>query len=181
MSKLENLHSKASFKTMKEVTKSLIHSTIEFCAEIYLRQEKNQKLVQKKLNSVMRMLLEKDMDASVSVMLHDLRWLNVTNMWRWCCIRTLNRMIHCPRQAPFVWGIIKHNMEIGIFHYEMRYKSLKLAWRRLTRWARESFVFCAVDVYNTLGLHGRAFADYKEMRDQIRSTLIRTFGNANVT
>ena len=31
---LEKIKGKASFKTMKEVTQSLVHSTIEFCAEI---------------------------------------------------------------------------------------------------------------------------------------------------
>ena len=51
---LERLKPRVSFKMLKEVTTSLIHNTIEFCAEIYLRSPKNQKLVQKKLNSTMR-------------------------------------------------------------------------------------------------------------------------------
>lgn len=176
---LEKLKNKASFKTLKEVTKSLIHSTIEFCAEIYLRNPSNQKKVQKKLNSAMRLLLNEDFDASVGDMLHNLRWLNVANMWRWCCIRSLKRMIYNYTMVPHVWQIIKINVGV-VQTYTLRYNSLKLHWSKLTRWARESYVYCAVDVYNALGLHGRLFADYNDMRDQIRCTLIRHFGNLNI-
>ena len=174
---LERLKPKVSFKTLKEVTTSLIHSTIEFCAEIYLRNPKNQKLVQKKLNSTMRMLLNKDWDTSVAEMLYTLRWLNVENMWHWCCIRTLKRIMSTPRQVPHTWAIIDLNKDPL---RNVRYNSLKLTWRRLTRWARESYVFCAESVYNTLGLHGRLFADYEDMRDQIKSSIIAHFGNANI-
>ena len=174
---LSNLKNKTSFKTLKEVTTSLIHSTIEFCAEIYLRNPKNQSLIQKRLNSTMRMLLNKDWDDSVSEMLYTLRWLNVTNMWHWCCIRTLKRIMGSPRQVPHTWKIINLNTDPL---RNVRYNSLKLTWRKLTRWARESFVFCSVDVYNALGLHGRLFADYEDMRDQIKATITQHFGNANV-
>ena len=81
---LSKLHHKASFKTHKEVTVSLVHSTIEFCAEIYLRTYKNELKVQKKLNSTIWMLLDApEYDASCMQMMADLNWLNVANMWRW--------------------------------------------------------------------------------------------------
>ena len=67
---LDRLKHKASFKTLKEVTVSLIHSTIKFCAELYLRNEKNRKLGQKKLNSSMRMLLgTKELNVSCTAMM----------------------------------------------------------------------------------------------------------------
>ena len=77
LNSLEALQNKASFKTLKEVTVSLIHSTKEFMAELYLKEHKNQVLVQKKLNSCALMLLKYDFDASVGDMLFTLRWLNV--------------------------------------------------------------------------------------------------------
>ena len=174
---LDCLKNKTSFKTLKEVTTSLIHSSIEFCAEIYLRNPKNQSLIQKRLNSTMRMLLDKDWDYSVSEMLYTLRWLNVTNMWHWCCIRTLKRIMGAPQQTPHLWNILNLNTDPL---RNVRYNSLKLNWRKLTRWARESYVFCAVQGYNVLGLHGRLFADYEDMRDQIKSSITVHYGNANV-
>ena len=174
---LEKLKGRTSFKTLKEVTTSLIHSTIEFCAEIYLRTRKNQSLVQKKLNSTMRMLLDKDWDTSVAEMLLSLRWLNVENMWHWCCIRTLKRIMSTPRQVPHTWALLNMNTDPL---RDVRYNSLKFHWRKLTRWARESFLFCSITVYNTLGLHGRLFADYEDMRDQIKASIIAHYGNINI-
>ena len=144
-----------------------------------LKNKANFKPLKVVMNSAMRVLLWADFDASMKDMLHDLRWLNVANMWRWCLIRSLQRMIYNWRMVPNVWSIIKINME-GALTYNMRYNSLKLHWTKLSRWAQESFVYCATDVYNVLGLHGRLFADYIDMRDQIRNTLIRHFGNLNV-
>ena len=77
---LEKLKGKASFNTMKEVTTSHVLSTIEFCAEIYLRPRNNQSLIQKKLNSAMRLLLDEDMDAHVATCSPP--WTGST--WRTC-------------------------------------------------------------------------------------------------
>ena len=90
---LEKVKGKASFRIMKEVTISHILSTIEFCAEIYLQQQSNQSRVQKKLNLAMRLLLHEDTDPHVANMLTALDWLNLENMWHWCCIYTLKRII----------------------------------------------------------------------------------------
>ena len=174
---LEKLRSKASFKTRKEVTVSLIHSTIEFCGEIYLRPYRNQVKIQKRLNSAMRMLLDKDFDDSVTEMLLSLRWLNVSNMWRWCMIRTLKRIMGAPRQTPHLWEVVNLNTDPA---RNVRYNSLKLTWRKNTRWARDSYIYQAVDCYNSLGLHGRLFADYEDMRDQIQMSLISKWGNRNL-
>ena len=174
---LEALKNKASFKTLKEVTTAHIHSTIEFVAELYLREHKNQVLIQKKLNSSMRMLLNREYGESCGEMLFELRWLNVTNMRRWCCIRTLKRIMQCPSQVPHLWDVV--NLNQGPMH-SVRYNALKLHWRKYTRWARDSFVYQATDLYNSMGLHGRGFEDYEDMRDQIKLTIRQMFGNRNV-
>ena len=175
---LGKLSNKASFKTHKEVTVSLIHSTIEFCAEIYLRTYKNQKAVQKKLNSAMRMLLNPtEFDASCTQMMVGLEWLNVSNMWRWCQTRTLKRILDTPGQTPYLWELINLNLDCQRF----RYTALKTKFRKYTRWARESYLYIASELYNRLGLHGRHFEDYEEMRNQVKSQLISTFGNQNLT
>ena len=100
---LEALKNKASFKTLKEVTMAHIHSTIEFVAELYLREHKNQMLIQKKLKSCLSILLDKEYGDSVSEMLYSLGWLNVTNMRRGCCIQTLKRILAIPCQVPHLW------------------------------------------------------------------------------
>ena len=107
---MEKLRGKCSFKTLKEVTTSFIHSMIKFCTQIYLKPEKNQSLVQKKLNSAMR-LVSTDWDESVAGMLSRLCWLNVANMWRWCSIRLLKRFLSCPAQTLHTHTILKNNLE----------------------------------------------------------------------
>ena len=174
---LELLRDKASFKTMKEVTQSLVHSTIEFCAELYLVNHQNQVKVQKKLNVAMRMLLDTNWEASCSDMMSQLDWLNVSNMRTWCCVRTLKRFMEHPSQAPHTWDII--NMNEGPLH-DVRYRAVKLNWRKFSPWARNSYVYRATSLYNQLGLHGRCFEDYKDLRDQVKSTIISSFGNKNI-
>ena len=177
MKHLEAIKSKASFRTLKEVTVSLVHSTIEFCAELYLISHKNQVMVQKKLNSVMRMLLSLDYDASCTDMMNVLNWLNIHNMRAWCCVRTLKRIMSHPGQTPHLWELV--NMNEGALH-DVRYRALKLNWRKFTRWARDSFLSQATDLYNKLGLHGQGFEDYHDMRDRVKSKIIQEFGNKNL-
>ena len=174
---LEALKSKASYSTLKEVTVSLIHSTIEFCAELYMGPHQNQVKVQKKLNSVMRMLLSMDFDSSCAEMMFSLRWLNSSNMRRWCMLRTLKRILSCPSMVPHVWDLL--NLNQGPMH-NVRYNALKLHWRKYTRWARDSYVYQSTDLYNRLGLHGRGYEDYADMRDSIKLNIKLMFGNKNV-
>ena len=174
---LEALKAKASFATLKEVTVALIHSTIEFCAELYMVLPRNQVLIQKKLNSVMRMLLGANWDTSCAGMMYTLGWMNAANMRRWCLIRTLKRFLSRPEQVPHVWELI--NLNQGPLH-NVRYNALKLHWRKYTRWARDSFVYQATDLYNVLGLHGRGYEDYKQMRDSITLNIKLMFGNLNL-
>ena len=62
----------------------------------------------------------------------------------------------------------------------VRYRALKLNWRKYTRWARDSFVNQATGYYNKLGLHGQHFEDYLDMRDKVKSRIIQEFGNKNL-
>ena len=177
LKQLEKLKGKSSFKTLKEVTTSLIHSTIEFVAEIYLRCPQNQIRVQKKLNSTMRMLLDRDYDASCEEMMFSLNWLNVQNMWHWCCIRTLKRVMLNPSQAPHLWAVLDQNEDP---ERPLRYNGMKVTWRKFTRWARESFAWSSVATYNHLNLHGRLFANYEDMRDSVKMSIRNAYGNANL-
>ena len=154
---LEALQGKASFKTLKEVTVSLIHSTIEFCAELYLVNYRNQVKVQKKLNSTMRMLLDWGWEASCTDMMSLLNWLNIPNMRIWCCVRTLKRIMTSPGQTPNTWEVV--NMNDGALH-DVRYRAVKLNWRRFTHWARSSFIYQATNFFMK-----RAFTTKKEAKN----------------
>ena len=174
---LEKIKHKASFKTMKEVTESLVLSTIDFCSELYLRVPENQSNVQKKLNSAMRLCLDYESDYSVRMMLYELSWLNTTNMWRWGSIRTLKRILKDPEQVPFLW----QNVDIARGdHHEVRYRALGFKVKKKTRHIRESYLWSATNVYNDLGLHGRFFADYEEFREQVKDMIRLRYGNRNV-
>ena len=177
LKQLERLGGKASFKTFKEVTVSLVHSTIEFCAELYLRPYRNQVRVQKKLNSTMRMLLNRDFDSPVAEMMTTLDWLNIPNMWRWCSVRTLKRILRSPGQTPNLWSLVDMNTDP---RYATRYNALKTRWSKFTRWARESYLYTVLETYNALGLHGRYFEDYEHMRDSVKAQLKTDYGNDNI-
>ena len=123
------------------------------------------------------MLLDAESDASCTNMMLTLDWLNIHNMRVWCCIRTLKRIMSLPAQTPHLWKLV--NMNEGALH-DVRYKALKLKWGKNTRWARDSYLSQATDQYNQLGLHGRLFEDYKEMRNVVKSAISNFFGNKNL-
>ena len=126
----------------------------------------------------MRLLLnEKDFDASCSLMMASLDWLNVRNMWHWCSIRTLKRIMKYPSQAPYLWSLLRQNEDP---ERPLRYNGLKLVWRTYSRWAYESYAYCAQNVWNLLNLHGRLFIDYEDMRDTIKMLSRNRFGNDNI-
>ena len=64
--------------------------------------------------------------------------------------------------------------------HDVRYRAVKLNWKRFTTWARSSFVYQAMTFLNQLGLHGRSYKDYKDMRHQVKSAIISKFGNKNI-
>ena len=174
---LERVQNKASLKTMTEITVALVHSTIEFMAELYLREESNQKRIQKMLNDAMRMLLNKRYGDSCTDMMYTLDWLNVPNMYRWVCIRTMRRMKDHPSMMPETYSKLKLNDDP---QRDLRYNALKLEWKVSSKWTRESFISLVVGLYNRLGLHGRLFMDKEEARDSIKSSIVGAFGNINI-
>ena len=96
---LVKVKGKASLKTMMECAVTLVHSIIDFCSELYLYDEANQKKIQKTLNFAMITLVNKVMGNSCTDMLVTLGWLNAANMHRWVTIRTLRRLRTYPSQA----------------------------------------------------------------------------------
>ena len=174
---LEKVKGKASLKTMTECAVALVHSTIDFCSELYLHDEANQKRIQKALNCAMRTLLNKVMGDSCTEMLSVLGWLNVANMHRWVSVRTLRRLRSYPGMMPATFAKLRLNEDP---ERDLRYNSLKLDWKVNTRWTRESYINRAVNTYNALGLHGRLFIDKDDARDSIQSSIIATFGYANM-
>ena len=123
------------------------------------------------------MLLGKDWKDSCTDMLASLDWLNVKNMRAWCCVRTMRRFMDHPSQAPHTWDILNLNNDPL---QNVRYRALKMNWTKFTPWARSSYVYQAVAIYNELGLHGRGFEDYQEMKDQVKSNIISLYGNKNI-
>ena len=129
------------------------------------------------LNDAMRMLLDCPVGYSCTEMLYTLGWLNVPNMYRWVCIRTMRRMKSGPGMMPETYFKLKLNEDP---ERNLCYNSLKLDWLVNTKWMRELYIVWAVSLYNELGLHGRLFADKEDARDQIKSSIILSFGNQNL-
>ena len=127
----------------------------------------------------MRMLLGiTELNASCTSMMMELRWLNLANMYRWCQIRTLKRILDWRgKQTPHLWQVIDLTTST---HYSVRYQAIKLHWKKMTRWARESFAYTGTSLYNELGLWGRLFADKDDMKHQVTNNLLWRYGNKNL-
>ena len=163
-----------------QVCESLIISSIEWCAEIWLRSTKNQKKIQVLLNCVMRTILQKSLKdhVRVSELLKECGWLNATNLARRAMLCNVRRVIY-KRVAPFSHALIHTKPDSK--HYDFRvHRAIRCGWYRATKYVRDSFLLSSLILYNEMNLAGHWFETDKEFRIYVTDKLPELFGNQNL-
>ena len=163
-----------------QVCESLIISSVEWCAELYLRSKKNQKKVQVMLNAVMRTILEKSLKDRVRVsdLLQQCHWLNAENIARRAMLCNVRRVVY-NRVAPFSHSLVHTAPDSK--HYDFRvHRAIRCGWYRATKYVRDSFLLSSLILYNEMNLAGQFFEDDKQFRLYVTDKLPELFGNGNI-
>lgn len=165
---------------MIQLVEALIISALDWCAEIWLRNTRNQIKVQRLLNACMRMILKKTLKDRMRVddMMAECGFLNASNLAKraQCC--TLRRIIY-KGVAPFTRELTQARDNQG--HYEFRQnRMIRCNWVRQTRFVRQSYFLESLRLYNNLGVASKQFEDEKDFRLYITDHLKTVFGNRNL-
>ena len=165
---------------MINLVKALILSSVEWCAEIWLRNKKNQIRVQRLLNAAMRMILKKTLKdrMRVSTMLVTCGFLNATNLARRAMCCNLRRVVYSGT-APYSRSITNPGMTDRQYDFR-ELRTIRCNWFRQTRFVRQSFMMEALQLYNGLGVAGKYYESEKVFRESISATLVEKFGNDNL-
>ena len=172
-------------KDLIRVCEALILSCVEWAAELWLQNKKNQIKVQRLLNAVMRTILQKSLKdrMRVSDMLIQVKWLNAENLARRAQLCSLRRIIY-KRVAPFAFKVI--NTDITETGYNLReengVRGVRCGWRKQTRFVKQSMLLMSINLYNdyNLNISGKYFEDEADFRDYVTEKLKNVFGNNNI-
>ena len=158
------------------IVESLIHSTINYMAILYLRLPSNQKKVQKLLNRAGRLVLKADPLSHVEDVLRETYWLNVPNMYRYALIVTFRRLKNYGCTAPISFQNLFYTQPNL---YKLRKIHSRVQWSRITSFGRESFIYQASWLYNSMELNGEYFRDEDKFKGDIKFRLFSRFENGN--
>ena len=165
---------------MAQLVEALILSAIEWCAELWLRNKKNQVKVQRLINASMRMILKKTLKdrPRVDDMLSQCGFLNATNMARRAMCCSLRRIIY-NGVAPFSRDLTICKDTEGLYEFRQN-RAIRCNWKVQTRFVRQSYFMESLRLYNGLGVASKFYEDEKDFRLQIGEKLKETFGNFNL-
>ena len=163
--------------TLKRTIEALVFGTINYAGQIYLRNHSVQVTIQKIINMAARLVLNENIQANVEKMLKTLYWLNSTNMYRMQMCSTLYTLLR-TRCSPITFDGIRRSKH---HEHHTRRQDLQLIWRRISRYARITYVVSATRVYNDLMFNSRIFDDYNHYKSVSKYEIFVKYGNGNVT
>ena len=165
-----------STKKLIEVLEALVLSTARYAIEVWGSSLKNQQKIQKAINDALRLIYGAGERDSITPLIAKARWLNAANLWRLTACCTMRRLMN-TRMAPETFGYIYR----GLRHlHGTRYTNVTLDWVPVTSYARNSFIFKAVEVYNALRLNSTLFEDDEDFKSVVKAQLKQKYGNGNI-
>ena len=166
-------------ENVKKITESLVFASIMYCLPIYGHDLKFQKSIQKLINSGARIVLKRGQRASASEMLRELNWLNVRNLYFLESVCWLNRVI-ATKSAFYTFSIILNGARKKQKFHNTRDSSVLLDLDYGSKFIRQSFVYNAVQILNSLKLQRRIVPLNTEYREFVRGEILAKFDNGNL-
>ena len=161
-------------KNLLDVVRSLVLSHITYCSEIYLRLPKVRKKVQKILNSAARLALRRDRYANCAVMMRDLGWLNLDNLYRYQLVVSLRRLLKNYKAYQTVYSLDWQSRS------SIRRRVLKLTWKRKNNHGSLLYIKAAITAWNELQLGEQLFPDEEAFKVFSKARIISLHGNDNL-
>ena len=164
----------------RQLTESLVISTIAYMGTLYLRLPTNQKRVQKMMNSAARSVLQCHPRTHVVEMLRELYWLNSPNLWEYLMVCVMRRLKEGLLKAP-----VSYNELFIIKDQEMQRlrnaRDLKVQWTKMQSHGLNSFLHNACLAFNKYRFATEYFEDEEEFKKTAKLRVFSRNVNGNVT
>ena len=177
LSNLSNVRPYLSQDRAKLIMESLIHSTINYMAIIYLRLPSNQKKVQRLLSKAARLVLQADPMSHVEDIMNELYWLNVPNMYRYALLTSFRRLKDHQCHA---WVSFKNLFYAQPNLYKLRSAHSRVQWTKITSHGRNSYIYQSSWLYNDMELNGEYFKDWEHFKSQVKFRVFKKNHNGNI-
>ena len=164
---------------MKKVTESLIFSAISYCLPLFGHELRFQRILQKLVNSAARLVLKRGPRSSATEMLRDLSWLNVRNLYFLESVCWLDRVI-ATKSAPYTFETILRGSQKKQKLHNTRDSSIVIDFDYKSKYARQTFVYNAVQTINSLKLQRRTVPLNTDYREFVKNAITAQLGNGNL-
>ena len=109
--------------------------------------------------------------------LRETYWLNVANMHRYSLIMTFRRLKHHACLAPISYANLFYSQPNL---YKLRAVHSRVQWSKITSHGRNSFIYQASWLYNSMELNGEYFKNMEKFKGDIKFRLFTRFENGNI-
>ena len=135
--------------------------------------QKNCSILQKILNSALRILTNGDKYTSIESMLRKAAWSNIPN---------LIKAQRCSMMLKIIGARVSHRVH-NLFtrvHTVTRASPMQLMWHHKTGYGEKSFVVNAWQVFTQLGMNNLSYKEQKSFLKKIQPILWNRYGNGNI-
>ena len=164
-----------SKKVAKNMTESLVHSTIYYLLEIYGHLTGVQSTVQKSLNNGVRLITGASRRDNIERQLNAEGWLNLPNMYRLSLITTLRRVVHTG--VPLLCIRILTDRRGRDHDHHLRDRGMSIGWHPEATAARQCFLYQSVMISNQHRITGQHWGNMSQ--SEIRSSISNILRVAN--
>ena len=161
-------------KNLLDVVRSFVISHIIYCSEIYLRLKKVRIKVQKILNAASRVALRRDRYANCEVMMRDLNWLNLHNLYRYQLVVSLRRILGNYKAYTTVYSLDWQSRASS------RKRAIKTTWKKANKHGTECYIQAAITAWNEMLLGEKVFKNDEEFKDWCHKKIQSLHGNKNI-
>ena len=179
LSCLRRLAPYLNHQNLKKVAESLIYSSIMYCLPLFGHVPKFQRTMQRWINSAARIVLKRGARASATQMLQELQWLNVRNLYFVESVCWLSRVIS-SKSAFHTFGTILNGARKRQRIHNTRDHSILIDLDYNSKYVKQTFVYNAVKILNSLKLQRRIVPINIEYREFVKEEVIKKYGNGNI-
>ena len=162
----------------RQLTESLVLSTISYMGTLYLRLPSNQKKIQKMMNLAARSVLQAHPRTHIVDMLLELYWLNTRNYYEYLLICVVRRMRQGLMRAPETYNDLFPNRNPNL--HRLRTTHLRVQWTKIQSHGRNSFLVNGCNAYNKYELNSELFLSEEAFKESVKFRVFSQNENGNI-
>ena len=170
--KLQKVRDWMNFKTRKEVYPSICKSIIEYCLDIYARNESSRKILQVLCNRIYRDILIKTRYEPIINLHNDLDVLSVNNMYRYQLVTNLLNLL---KWESSLFTFRQLDLEEKVYKTRNRFLNVRIVPKKEN--VKSSWIIRSTDSWNALQCFKIQFVKPELYKDELKGSIKATYPN----